>query len=244
MSRKAPLYDPNMINEDLRVRGLSMLAQLLFAKLCALANSGGGFIKIGAAFVSPEKAAAACAFDGACETYVAELVEMGLLVDGDEGWYIPELKQAQELRDKRSRAGATGGQVTTARRKDVSSNVVCLSKAKKQIKSIGYNSSLKKEKRTKKEKNNKYIYISDQKIFTGDRGEGENHKVFIGDRFTVFRREMDALQLEFPGFGEEKLWELLENHNEFMNQNEGISNDNWHIPLVGGLRKLHAGMGR
>ena len=89
MSRKSPLYDPTMINEDLRVRALSMMAQLLFAKLAALANAGGGYIKIGTVQVSPERAAASCAFEGDASAYVAELVEMGLLVDGDEGWYFP-----------------------------------------------------------------------------------------------------------------------------------------------------------
>lgn len=242
MSRKSPLYDPTMINEDLRVRALSMMAQLLFAKLAALANAGGGYIKIGTVQVSPERAAASCAFEGDASAYVAELVEMGLLVDGDEGWYFPEMREAQLLRDKRARAGAAGGQSTTAKRADVASNVVCLSKAKKRYKSKGYDSGTKKEKRTKKEKNNnKYIYISDRKIFTGDRGQGDNFETFQGDNFTVYQREYEALQLEFPGFDEERLFELLDGHDEFMGANPAISNDNWHIPLVAGLRKLHGG---
>lgn len=240
MSRKSPLYDPNMINEDLRCRGLSMLARLLFAQLAALANLGGGFIKIGPVFVTLEKAAASIGFEGDIAGFVQEIMAMGLLAENDLGWFVPEMKAAQELRDKRSRAGAAGGEATTAKRSDVSSNVICLSKAKNERQSKRYDMATKKEKRTKKEKNNKYIYISDQKVLTEDRGEGENYKAFNGDNFQVYAREYEALQLEFPLFSEDRLYELLDAHDRFMADNPQISNDNWHIPFVAGCRKLHA----
>lgn len=162
-----------------------------------------------------------------------------LVCRSDEVWFIPELVRQAELSLKRSVAGRKGAQKTHNHSCDNilprqnSSNVISLEKSK------SCKSGAKKEKRTKKENNNKYIYISDRKIFTGDRGQGENFETFQGDNFTVYQREYEALQLEFPGFDEERLFELLDGHDEFMGANPAISNDNWHIPLVSGLRKLH-----
>lgn len=167
-----------------------------------------------------------------------------LLMRGDGVWFIPELVKAAEISEKRREAGRRGAEKTNAfsRAADLprqnSGNVICLENSKA-YQSTGQRFT-KKEKRTKKEKNNKYIYISSQKVFTGDRGEDNNHPIFNGNSFTVYRREMDALQLEFPGFDYDRLWELLCGHDDFMGQNPAISNDNWYIPLVAGLRKMHA----
>lgn len=170
-----------------------------------------------------------------------------LIMRGDGVWFIPELVRAAEISQKRRDAGRRGAEKTNAQTRPPdlprqnSGNVVSFDKSMAyQKRGDGF---AKKEKRTKKEKNNKYIYISDQKIFTGDRGLDGNHPVFNGNSFTVFRREMDALQLVFPGFDDDRLWALLIGHDEFMAANPGISNDNWHIPLVSGLRKLHSKAG-
>jgi len=167
-----------------------------------------------------------------------------LIMRGDGVWFIPELVKAADISYKRSQAGRKGAEKTNGKNcvSDLPrlkcSNVISIDKSKTY--QDRQQTFTKKEKRTKKEKNNKYIYISSRKVFTGDRGQAENNPVFKGNSFTVFRREMDALQMEFPGFGEERLWDLLCGHDDFMAANPAISNDNWYIPLVSGLRKMHA----
>ena len=247
MSRKAPLFAPSLFTEDLRVRSLSAMAQLLFIKLACLANDAGGYVAIGTVHVSIEKAAASMGLNGLDIAALLEEIDRSLLDEDEHGWFIPEMKAAQMLRDKRSKAGKRGGESTTAQRSDVgkvrrgSSSVVCLSKAKSANKSVPSDRSVKKEKRTKKEKNNnKYIYISDQKISVKDRGSSENPAYLKFSRYSVFKKEYLALQREFPFFGEDKIDELLANHDEWMGQNPQVSERNWHIPLVAGWRKMHA----
>lgn len=75
---------------------------------------------------------------------------------------------------------------------------------------------------------------------TGDRGQETNPAAFEMDHFTVYSREYEALQMEFPGFSEDRLYELLDAHDAFLGVNPHIPRNIWHIPFVAGCRKLHA----
>lgn len=235
--REAPLYDPGMINEDLRCRGLSMLARLLFAQLAALANAGGGYLKIGTAPVDIARAAAAVAFEGDVQALSGELVAMGLLVEDDEGWHVPEIKAAALLRDKRRRAGGKGGEATTAKRSDVClSNVISLaeSKAKRE--------AAKKEKRTKKEKNIKYIYILGTKVETDDRGSADNPKFFDGRVIQLWKRDWKALEGVF-GLNDAALDELMRQQDDWLSESaSAIQRANWFGVTLAWLKGKNGGV--
>jgi len=161
MTQQRPLFNMDTINTDSRIVPLCGMARCLFFQLVFMANANGGYIRLGSVCLDLEAAAASFHFVGPIGKYVQDIIAQGLLAEDDIGWFVPEMRAAQTLRDKRSMAGRKGGESTTANRTDVAANdghpavrKICLSKPK----TIGnvrvYGGATKKEKRTKKEKNN------------------------------------------------------------------------------------------
>lgn len=116
---KKPLFKLSWIVEDLRVRGLSMLAQLLFTKICVVADEAGGFLHLRGRILKPEDLPDLLGFRcGGAElsVFLAEIVAMGLIEDkGGAGWCVPEMVKAAELRAKRQDAGKKGGKAAQAK---------------------------------------------------------------------------------------------------------------------------------
>ena len=251
MRKMKPLYDLSIINEDLRVRALSMMAQFLLMKLMALANDAGGLIAVNGIFLKPERAAQLCGFHvpaAEFSDFWEEIVTMGLAEKRGATWCFPEMVAAMELRIKRQKAGSKGGRKSAGLGAEhsrefcsskPSSNVVPLSKTKACEQSGVVEA--KKEKRTKKEKNNKYIYILREKVFTGDRGELTNPEYSINHNFTLFRRDYQALLDTFPAIGEERLDDLLASHDNWLDKPENAGAP-WLACLLGFLRKVNDGM--
>ncbi len=221
------------------MRSLSAMAQLFFIKLVVMANDGGGYIRVGTVCVDIERAAMALGVCGDVGALAEEMIGMGLLADNDVGWFVPEMKKAAELREKRRLAGVKGGYASVAKARGVRParvvSSVCLSKAKNPIKSGDCNVAAKSTKKY----NNKYIYIFSEKVFIGDRGQEANKPWMSFDNFTVFRRDYEALRRTFPEFSEDRLDELLHQHNGFLDNNPAYANDNWLAPLLSYLRKQH-----
>ncbi len=258
MSKTAPLYDSDKLaKDDIFKFALHPMARLLQLLLNMLADRHDGYLRAGPVALTLEQAAATVGFAGDVSAAAAQLFDFMLLAEDDQGIYIPEQRERARLRAARQAAGKKGGEITTANRTDlrvVSSSGICSSKnsgtedttrraaenrARRESFRVVEGGNSKKEKRTKKEKINKYIYISSRKVFTGNRGEKDNIPAYHFENFTVFDRELDALQLEFPFFDEDKLVALMDAHDRFMSES-GIPAANWHIPFCAGLKKLHA----
>lgn len=234
------LYDPGMIVGDLRCRSLSALARGLFAVLQAVCNESGGDLRIGGRGVSPAAAAAACGFDGDADALAAELVEMGLLLEDESGWFMPDQRAAADLRAKRARAGRKGGcasqgvaltpaVVRGARQNGERQNgarAVCSSNVISFEESAASVAAAKKEKRTKKEKNNNYIYILGTKVFVGDAGSVDNPHWFDYRSIRLCRRAFEALGAEF-GLGADALREILEKQADWLEGQEPSYRARW-----------------
>lgn len=249
--KTAPLFDPRLILDDLRVAALSLLAQLFYFKLCALADSSGGVIMVNGRALSLIEAAALARFAPDNLKAVIEEVERSGLIElrGKDGpWVVTEMVAAQSLRDKRAKAGRKGGASTTVKRHDV-----CLSKRRDNViyleKTKGYKAAqraeAKKEKRTKKEKNNnKYIYIHSEKVFTGDRGSPENPAFMVFEHFTLYRSEYRAIERAFPMLNEDRIDALLAQHDRWLEQEGASAQAAWLACLLGLLRKVNAAEAR
>ncbi|MGB4107752.1 MAG: hypothetical protein WBK55_08160 [Alphaproteobacteria bacterium] len=259
MSRKSPLFDPDRQVEDLFIRALTPMAKLLYFLFMLLANKGqDGYLRHGAATAGLAQAADLVGWSGDLQAAFAEMKAAGLIGEDETGIFMPEIREAARLRAKRSAAGKAGGDATTAQRTDVGENVVafCSSKRRSTGKKPAKPAPQRvleaktaappraKEKRTKKE-NNKYIYIFSKKVFMGDAGTSSENKSWMTfENFTVYRREYEALQLEFPGFSEEKLDALLARHDRYLDENPDAApavNENWRAPLLSFLRRVHDG---
>ena len=254
MKKQKPLYDLSLINKDLRVRSMSMMAQLLFIKLIALANNAGGMIAINGKFLSPEQAAMICGFTAASAAEFSEfwdeIVEMDLVEKRGETWCFPEMVAAMDLRIKRQNAGSKGGKKSAGCgakhsrefcSSKTSSNIIPISKSKACEQSREYKA--KKEKRTKKEKNNKnkYIYIFQEKVFTADQGELTNPEWSTNRNFLIYKREYEALLNTFPAISEEHLDDLLALHDNWLDKPENAGAP-WLPCLLGYLRKVNDGL--
>lgn len=252
MTKKtAPLFDPRLILEDLQVAALSLLAQLFYFKLCALADAAGGVVMVNGRVLTLQEAASLCRFaPQGLEGIIAEILGSGLIArEGADGpFVIPDMVARAALRGKRAQAGRKGGARTTVKRLDVCSskrrdNVIYLEKSKHY--KFAAAAEQKKKKNQKEKNNNKYnIYLYHEKVRTDDRGTPENPEFIRGDHFTLWKREYRALQAQFPLFTEEKLDALLGQHDRWLGEQGEGAQAAWLACLLGFLRKVHAGEAR
>lgn len=235
------LYKPGMIVEDLRCRSLSALARGLFAVLQAVCNGAAGRLCIGGRGVTPEAAAQACGFDVDAAGLLVELVEMGLLAEDDHGWFMPDQVAAAALREKRRRAGRKGGVATTTARAAHGEDV-CLSNVVSFVESKAKAEHVKKEKRTKKEKNNNYIYILGTKVFVGDAGSADNPDWWSSGAISLCRRAFEALQQAF-GLSSDELTDILVAQANWLEGQAPSMRANWLAVTIRHLQNI-TGQGR
>lgn len=265
---KKPLFKLSWIVEDLRVRGLSMLAQLLFTKICVVADESGGFLHLRGRILKPEDLPDLLGFRclaAELSVFLAEIVAMGLIEDrGGAGWCVPEMVKAAELRVKRQDAGSKGGKVAQAKIISVAETgrkrppapplpegayrpVICSSKSTGKPKSPvnkaagGELSVLKtpQQKEKNQKKNiNNNIYIISELVFTGDRGSEENPAYCINDNFTVYRREWEAMLRVFPTISADRLLDLMAQHDRWLDREENLGRP-WLPCLLAFLKHVH-----
>lgn len=230
------LYDPGMIANDLRCQSLSPMALALFAVLQGLCNAAEGFLRLGVRDVTPGDIARMRGFGDDVSGFVAELVEMGLLAEGGGQWFMPDQRARAILRAKRQAAGSKGGRVARARPETVaapvcSSNVVSFEKSK-DCADAG-----KKEKRTKKEKNNNYIYIFRNKVFVGDAGTADNPLWFTYGCIRLCRRSFTALAETF-GLAPDTLQDILEKQADWLETQEPSRRAYWFATTLKHLQNV------
>lgn len=257
MSKKKALFDISRVNDDIVLRALSFMAQLLYIKICALANEEGGFVQLRGKVLTLEEAADICGVrvSGAeLSAAISEILSMQSLLEERDGvWCVPDMVKAAELSEKRARAGSKGGKKSAAKTRKVtpkqgvehssdicsskpSSKVISIEETKAYKKTKGYKST--KEKRTKKENNNKYIYIYSEKVFIGDQGSEENPIWSPNRNFTLFKREIEALLRGLPYLSEDQLFTLLAQHDDWLDRPENCDAP-WLACLLGFLKKIN-----
>ncbi len=251
MSRKAPLFNPDDAIDNLVVRNLSPMTKLFYMLLTALANKGGtGYFLKWDEVISIEEAAKEVGFDGDLGGPVKELIRARLLCEDETGFYITEVKIAAEQREKKRRAGSKGGNATTMRRADTSETAK--QKAGSSIRSSGCSSNVisfeksgtydkadKKEKRTKKEKNNNYIYILGKKVFTGDQGSEKNRVWFDGMNFKIHKRLWMAFLEAFPNISEDDFYNHFNRQDNWLEAQSDGARDNWLALTIAYFRKIN-----
>lgn len=232
MARKAPLFDPDMMIDDIRVQGLSAMAQLFLFKIMALTNKAGdGYLRIGERVLDILGAAQVLRIEGDISALAQEIFDMGLLAEDGDGLYVPEIREAAIIRAKRSRAGKKGGEATTVKRSDVClSNVISIEKSKR------YKSGDKKKKEPKKKNKYNYIYIYRKKVFTGNRGKKSNPLWFTGQVIKFYRSEYEAL-LEVTGLDDDYLWGILTKQDEWLAKQPHSARINWLALTLGFIKK-------
>lgn len=187
-----------------------------------------------------------CTIDLAGEC-LKELIDKGVMALTKSGIYIIKMVVAGAARSTKAAANAKKrfhkNQVVLL---DKSVQKRCAKRAvKNNEKSVCYGRttlpSTKKEKRTKKEKNNKYIYIFGEKIFINDRGDSKagNGEFYKPENFTVYRREYETLRRIFPAFTVDRLDQLLDAHSDWLGGRPDIPPSAWLGPFLSGARALH-----
>lgn len=238
MRKTATLFEPAALIGDLCIQALAPLAQLFLFKLMALADTAGGFVRLGDRRLTVDGMADALGVgrDDAAD-YVAAIVEMGWLErDADGGYFIPSMRQRAEMRAKRQRAGKRGGDATTAGRTDVSA--FCSSKTADRAQTRASRQIPDKRTPFYKNNNNKIIIFGRQ-VDAFDRGEQSNPLWIDGKVMKIYRKDYDVLR-DLTGYSDAYLDQILDRQDEWLARQDATAQAGW-WPLTMSIMKRHIG---